>query len=53
MDEIYESFTALPTDRFPLIQAHAREMVTGDSDQRFAFAVDVVIDGILARTARR
>jgi AcrR family transcriptional regulator len=52
MDEIYHSFSVLPADRFPLIRAHAKEMVTGDSNERFDFAVDVVIDGVLARASR-
>jgi len=28
-------------------------MVGGDGDERFRFAIDVVIDGIVARAARR
>jgi AcrR family transcriptional regulator len=50
---LYASFTALPPERFPLITAHAAQMVAGDSDERFRVAVDVVIDGVLARAARR
>jgi AcrR family transcriptional regulator len=53
MDEIYANFTALPADRFPLLRAHATQMVTGDSTARFRFAIDVVIDGVLARGARQ
>jgi AcrR family transcriptional regulator len=53
MDEIYASFSALPPDRFPLLRAHAAEMVAGDSRERFRFAVDVVVDGVLARAANR
>ncbi|MFE6049997.1 TetR/AcrR family transcriptional regulator C-terminal domain-containing protein [Kitasatospora sp. NPDC056446] len=52
-DELYERFTALPPERFPLITAHAAQLVTGDSETRFHAAVDAVIDGLLARTARR
>jgi AcrR family transcriptional regulator len=51
-DEIYKAFAALPPDRFPLIAAHAAQMVAGDGDERFRFAIDVVIDGMLARAAR-
>jgi AcrR family transcriptional regulator len=51
-DEIYKTFAALPPDRFPLISAHAAQMVAGDGDERFRFAIDVVIDGMLARAAR-
>ena len=51
--EIYTAFTALPPDRFPLISAHATEMVAGDSDERFRFAIDVLVDGMVARARRR
>jgi AcrR family transcriptional regulator len=53
VDEIYKTFTGLPPDRFPLIAAHAAQMVAGDSGERFRFAIDVVIDGVVARAARR
>ena len=52
VDEIYKTFTGLPPDRFPLITAHAAEMVAGDGDERFRFAVDVLIDGMIARAQR-
>ncbi len=50
--KLYETFSGLSPDRFPLITAHAAELVDGDADKRFRIAVDVVIDGVLARTAR-
>jgi AcrR family transcriptional regulator len=50
-DDLYKMFAGLPTDRFPLITAHATQLVAGNSDERFRFAVDVVIDGMLARAA--
>jgi AcrR family transcriptional regulator len=53
VDAIYKTFTGLSPDRFPLISAHAAEMVAGDSEQRFRFAVDVLVDGMVARTRRR
>jgi hypothetical protein len=43
------SFARLPADRFPLITAHATELVAGDVNQRFRFAIDVVFEGVLAR----
>ena len=52
-DEIYQTFAGLPPDRFPLITAHAAQMVAGDGDERFRFAIDVVVDGMVARAARR
>ena len=52
-DELYKTFAGLPPGRFPLITAHAAQMVAGDGDERFRFAIDVVIDGVVARAARR
>ena len=52
-DEIYRTFSGLPPDRFPLLAAHAAQMVAGDGDERFRFAVDVVTDGLVARVVRR
>ena len=52
VDEIYKTFAGLPPRRFPLLAAHAAQMVAGDSDERFRFAIDVVIDGVVARAGR-
>jgi AcrR family transcriptional regulator len=46
------TLAALPPDRFPLIAGHAAEMVAGDGDERFRFAIDVVVDGVAARSTR-
>jgi len=51
--EIYKTFAGLPPDRFPHIAAHAAQMVAGDGDERFRFAIDVVVDGMVASAARR
>jgi AcrR family transcriptional regulator len=51
-DEVAANFARLPADRFPLITGHVAQLVAGDVGERFRFAVDVVIDGVLARTAR-
>lgn len=53
VDALYQTFTGLPPDRFPMLATHAAQMVAGDSEERFRFAIDVVIDGVLARAARR
>ncbi|MGA2305803.1 MAG: hypothetical protein ABSH29_16720 [Acidimicrobiales bacterium] len=52
-DELYKTFAGLPPGRFPLVASHAAQMVAGDGDERFRFAIDVVIDGVVARAARR
>ena len=48
---LHDIFSGLPAERFPLITAHAAQLVEGDADERFHVAVDVVVDGMLARTA--
>ncbi|MCW2524743.1 MAG: tetR [Frankiales bacterium] len=51
--QVTANFARLPADRFPLITAHAEQLVAGGVDERFRFAVDVVIDGVLATTSAR
>jgi AcrR family transcriptional regulator len=51
--EVMANFARLPAGDFPLITAHAAQLVAGDTGERFRFAVDVVIDGVLARASRR
>jgi AcrR family transcriptional regulator len=51
--EITANFARLPAGDFPLITAHAAQLVAGDVAERFRFAIDVVIDGVLSRAARR
>lgn len=52
IDELHSLFTQLPPERFPLLIAHATEMLSGDSEERFRFAVDLIVDGVVARAAR-
>ncbi len=51
--EVTANFARLPVERFPLITAHAEQLVAGDVDERFRFAIDVVIDGVLSRSSRQ
>jgi AcrR family transcriptional regulator len=51
-DEITATFADLSTDRFPLITRYSAQLVAGDVDQRFRFAIDAVIDSALARASR-
>ena len=50
--EVTANFARLPADDFPLITAHAAQLVAGDVDERLRFAIDVVIDGVLRRSPR-
>jgi AcrR family transcriptional regulator len=51
--EVTANFARLPADNFPLITAHAAQLIAGDVDERFRFAIDVVIDGVLDRASGR
>ena len=51
--EITANFARLPADDFPLITVHAAQLVAGDAGERFRFAIDVMIDGVLGRASRR
>lgn len=49
-DDVAANFALLPPERFPLITAHAAAIVSGDFNERFRYAVDIVVRGALART---
>lgn len=51
LTQVREYFGSLPGDRFPNLVAMAATMTEGSGDERFAFAIDLMIDG-LARYAR-
>ena len=51
--EVTANFARLPAGDFPLITAHAAQLVAGDAGERFRFAIDVMIDGVLGRASRR
>lgn len=47
------TFAGLPAERYPLLLAHAAEMSAGDGEDRFRFALDTFLDGLVARAAGR
>ncbi|MET7426258.1 TetR/AcrR family transcriptional regulator [Dactylosporangium sp. NPDC005555] len=49
--QVREYYGSLPADRFPNLVAMAPAMTEGSGDERFAFAIDLMVDG-LARFAR-
>ena len=51
--DVAVSLALLPAEQFPLITAHAAALVSGDFTERFRYAVDIVVDGALARSARK
>ena len=44
--ELRGFFGSLPADRFPNIAAHVDEMTTGDGEERFAFGLRVLVEGL-------
>jgi AcrR family transcriptional regulator len=46
VDDVRAAIAGLPADRFPILTAHAAQLVSGDVDRRFRFAIDVVLDGV-------
>jgi AcrR family transcriptional regulator len=48
-----EVYSALPSARFPNINALQPHWTAGEGNDRFVFAVDVFLDGLVARAARQ
>lgn len=51
-DRLHSVFASLPAARYPHLAALSAEMVNGDGAERFAFAIDTFLDGLVARAAR-
>ncbi len=47
-----EAFSRLPPERFPNLTSHRALLTSGSGDERFTFAIDVFLDGLVARAAR-
>jgi AcrR family transcriptional regulator len=45
------TFSTLPAGRFPNLTALGPEMTSGDGDERFLYAIDVFLAGLVARAA--
>ncbi|HET6625480.1 MAG TPA: TetR/AcrR family transcriptional regulator [Nocardioidaceae bacterium] len=48
VDQVRAYFESLPADRFPLVSAMAVAMTTGDGEDRFEFALSVLLSGMRA-----
>jgi len=44
--QLHDYMGSLPADRFPTLVAHADAMTEGDGDTRFAFGLDLILDGL-------
>ena len=48
--QLREYFASLPADRFPNLSELAGELTSGGPDERFEFGLDVLLDGLVARS---
>jgi hypothetical protein len=51
-DQLQAVFSRLSADRFPNLMRHSADLVSGDGDERFRYAIDVFLDGLVARAQR-
>jgi AcrR family transcriptional regulator len=52
VERMRTTFATLPPERYPNVVKHASELVAGDGGDRFRFAVDTFLDGLVARSTR-
>jgi AcrR family transcriptional regulator len=52
VSDMRDAFMSLPVAQFPLLHGTIEQLVSGDGDDRFRFAIDVFVDGMVARAAR-
>jgi len=50
-EQIGEYFASLPPEQFPTLTALADDLVAGDIDARFEFAIDLLVRGLEAMGA--
>jgi len=48
-DEVVERFQMLPESRFPNTVAFARELTSGEGDDRFDFTLELIFGGLVNR----
>lgn len=53
VSQIARSFAQVPADRYPTLVANADALMTGGSDERFAFGIDMLIAGFAAQIRSR
>lgn len=52
IEGLRDTFAAMPPRDYPNIVSHADELVAGSGADRFHFAIDTFLDGLVARSAR-
>jgi len=53
LKEIHDYYRTLPPDRFPTLTAHVDDLMQADSDERFAFGLDMLIRSLETYVPRR
>ena len=51
VERLNDAFRHLPADRFPKMARYAGLLTSGTGEERFTFAIDVFLDGLVARAA--
>jgi AcrR family transcriptional regulator len=52
VERLNEAFRNLPADRYPSMARHAGLLTSGTGEERFTYAIEVFLDGLVARAAR-
>jgi AcrR family transcriptional regulator len=52
VERMRATFAAMPAEDYPNTVAHASELVAGDGGDRFHFAIETFLEGLVARSAR-
>jgi AcrR family transcriptional regulator len=52
LQRMQNAFAALAPERFPLLTGHLGLLTSGTGDERFTYAIDVFLDGLVARAQR-
>jgi AcrR family transcriptional regulator len=52
VEKMYDVFAGQSPERYPNVVALASQLVAGEGDDRFRFAVDTFLDGLIARSAQ-
>src|SRR5262249_39455637 len=50
---VAQALARAPADQFPHVHAASTELVSGEGEERFAWAIEVLISGILERPRQR
>jgi AcrR family transcriptional regulator len=52
IERLRKTFKGMPAEDYPNIASHADELVAGTGGERFHFAIETFLDGLVARAAR-